>query len=116
MSTSLLLVAAGGAIGSVIRYILSYMIAFPFGTLAVNVTGSFAIGFAFVVLAGRSPWQLLVITGFLGGFTTFSAFSLDTLRLFQEGRIDLACLYVVFSTLLSLLACLAGLGLARGAL
>ena len=113
MISTLFLVATGGAAGSVLRHLLSQAAAFPFGTLAVNVAGSLAIGIAFVALSGRGGAYLFVVAGLLGGFTTFSAFSLDTIRLIEAGRFGAASGYVVASVLLSLLACLAGLWLAR---
>jgi CrcB protein len=106
-----LLVAAGGAAGSVLRHLVSLLAvawlgaAFPWGTLAVNVIGSAAIG----VLAGlgvQGELRLLLVTGLLGGFTTFSAFSLET-GLLAERHWGLAALYVAASL---------GLGLAAFAL
>jgi CrcB protein len=116
MISMLFLVAAGGAAGSALRHLLSQTVTFPFGTLAVNVAGSLAIGIAFVALSGRGGSYPLVVPGLLGGFTTFSAFSLDTIRLVEAGRFGAASAYVVASVVLSLLACLAGLWLARGTL
>ncbi len=114
MMTPLLLVALGGAAGSVLRHLLSAAVGFPWGTLMVNVIGSFTIGFLWVVLAGRLPGHALLVTGFLGGFTTFSAFSLDTLRLIEMGQSGQAVAYGSASVGLSLAACAAGLFLARG--
>lgn len=114
MISSLVLVAVGGAAGSALRYLVAQAVGFPFGTLAVNVSGSFAIGVAFVALAGRGPAYPLFVTGVLGGFTTFSAFSLDAMRLVEHGRITAALAYVAASVFLSLAACLVGLWLARG--
>jgi fluoride exporter len=96
--TPYLLVAAGGAMGSVLRFGATLMaiqhlgLAFPWGTLAVNVIGSVAIG----IVAGigvDGAWRLFLIPGLLGGFTTFSAFSLETLSLWQRAW-WLAVLYV----------------------
>lgn len=114
MMTPVILVALGGAVGSVLRYLTGLAVGFPFGTLTVNVAGSFAIGLLWVALAARSDLQPLLITGILGGFTTFSAFSLDTLRLIEDGRIAEAGAYVLASVVMSILACGAGLWLARG--
>jgi CrcB protein len=114
MMTSLFLVALGGAAGSVVRHLIATAVGFPWGTLAVNVIGSFAIGILWVVLAGRFPGHGLLVTGFLGGFTTFSAFSLDTLRLIELGQTGQAMVYVTASVGLSLAACTVGLFLARG--
>jgi fluoride exporter len=105
---SLLLVAGGGALGSVLRYCISVLAietlgtAFPWGTLAVNVLGSAAIG----VLGGLGiggELRLLLVTGLLGGFTTFSAFSLETGLLWQRGW-WLAAAYVAASLTLGLAA------------
>jgi CrcB protein len=110
-AASLLYVALGGAAGSVCRYLVSLLAVatlgahFPWGTLAVNVLGSAAIGAAFA--AGlEGPARLLLVTGFLGGFTTFSAFSLEAATLFGRSP-ALAVLYVLASV---------GLGLAAFAL
>jgi CrcB protein len=113
----LLAVAAGGAAGSVARYLVAlfaaraFGTALPWGTLAVNVVGSFAIGWLAGVLS-RSASDLarpLLLSGFLGGFTTFSAFALETMTLPRPAAI----LYVALSLAGSLAACAAGLSLAR---
>ncbi|MFT7107454.1 MAG: CrcB protein [Yoonia sp.] len=116
MITPVISVALGGAFGAVLRYLIGLAVAFPMGTLAVNVIGSFAIGLVWVLLAARGlqAWLPFVMTGFLGGFTTFSAFSLDTLRLVEAGRIMAAGGYVVASVILSIAACAMGLWLAKG--
>lgn len=93
----------------------------PFNTLLVNVLGSFIMG----ILIGWFAWrgeqasqklQLLLTTGLLGGFTTFSTFSLDTALLWGRGQVGLACTYVVASVSLSLLGVFAGLALSRALL
>jgi len=116
MITPVISVAIGGALGAVARYLVGLAVAFPLGTLTVNVLGSLAIGLVWALFAARGlqAWLPLVMTGFLGGFTTFSAFSLDTLRLVEGGRIAAAGGYVLASVLLSLLACAFGLWLAKG--
>ena len=116
MMTPVISVALGGAIGSVLRYLIGLVVAFPLGTLTVNVIGSFVIGVIWVHLADRGlqHWLPFVMTGILGGFTTFSAFTLDALRLFEEGRMTAAGAYVMASFILSVLACAAGLWIARG--
>ena len=98
---AMLLVAIGGAIGSVLRYVVSVLAlawfgaGFPWGTLAVNIIGSAAIGAAAATpLEGQL--RMLFVSGFLGGFTTFSAFSLEAGFLFQRSPL-LAALYVVAS-------------------
>ena len=116
MFMTLTQVALGGAIGAVLRYLTGLALAFPFGTLAVNIVGSFLIGVLWVALADRGPWAPLLITGILGGFTTFSAFSLDTLRLVDAGRAPMAALYVLASVTLSLGACAFGHSITKGAL
>lgn len=90
-----LFVALGGAIGSVLRYLASVWAAqswgaeFPYGTLLVNVVGCYLIGLSMVVITERLDlhpyWRLLIVSGFLGGLTTFSSFSYETLRLLEEG-------------------------------
>ena len=116
MMTPVISVAIGGAFGAVARYLIGLAVAFPLGTLAVNVLGSFVIGLVWALFAARGlqTWLPLVMTGFLGGFTTFSAFSLDTLRLVEGGRFGAAGGYVLASVLLSLIACALGLWLAKG--
>ena len=115
-------VAGGGALGSALRYGLALGVqrrlgaGWPFGTLAVNLLGSFLIGWAFHLLVSREILaegpRLFIVAGLLGGFTTFSAFSLETLRLLQEGAWPLAALYVAISTAGGLLAAWAGFQLA----
>ncbi|WP_374646568.1 fluoride efflux transporter CrcB [Tabrizicola sp.] len=112
MSQTLPLIALGGAAGSVLRYLMATAIGAPLGTAAVNVLGSFAIGMFFILL-GREGWQVLLMTGLLGGFTTFSAFSLDTLKLIERGQPLQALAYVAGSVALSLLAVALGAAIAR---
>lgn len=113
-------VALGGAVGASLRYganLLSTRLfpGWPAGTLAVNVLGSFAMGVLVVVLAQRGNAAApFLLTGVLGGFTTFSAFSLDTLVLWERGDHLAAGIYVAASVALSLLAVIAGLATARG--
>ena len=114
MSQTLPLIALGGAVGSVLRYLMVAAIAAPWGTAAVNVLGSFAIGILFILLDARVGWQLFLMTGVLGGFTTFSAFSLDTVKLLQSGQTLQAAVYVGGSVALSLIAVSLGVALARG--
>lgn len=114
MSLTLPLIALGGAAGSVLRYLMVSAIGAPLGTAAVNVLGSFAIGALFVLLGNREHWHFLLMTGLLGGFTTFSAFSLDTLKLFEAGQSLQAVAYVLGSVALSLIAVALGVAIARG--
>ena len=122
MISTLIQVALGGAIGSVLRYLTVLGASrwlgagFPYGVLIVNVAGSFVIGVLFVALAGREALSPLLMTGILGGFTTFSAFSLDTLKLWETGQPAQAVAYVAGSVLLSLAAVALGAALARGAM
>lgn len=124
MWATLLQVALGGALGAVARYLTGAAAirllgpGFPWGTLAVNVLGSFLMGVLVVVLAQLSATRLapFLMTGILGGFTTFSAFSLDALTLWERGQGTLAALYVAASVGLSLAAIAAGLLAARSAL
>jgi CrcB protein len=128
---SYLYVAIGSAAGGVARFVLGGWLqrrldgslprvgrlAFPVGTLAVNVTGSFLLGVLVVVLARRAgdatAMQLLLAVGFCGGYTTFSTFSLDTVALLEGGGGSLAVMNVVASLALALLATLAGVALGR---
>jgi CrcB protein len=118
-----LLVALGGAIGSVFRYYVGVWSvrlagpAFPWGTLTVNVVGSFVIG-VFAELISRkfgasTDLRLLLMTGLVGGFTTFSAFSLDTIGLLESGEAMAAIVYVVASVVVSLMTVFAGLTVVR---
>lgn len=116
----LLQVAIGGAIGASARHVAGQVAArafgtgFPWGTVLVNVTGSFAMG-ALVVLLAQTGTRLapLLMTGVLGGFTTFSAFSLDAVTLWERGQAGLAAAYVAGSVILSLAGLLAGMALMR---
>ena len=116
-------VAVGGALGAVSRYSFGLVALalignrFPWATLGVNVVGSFLIGLAAVLIGDRivdgELWQPLVIVGFLGAFTTFSAFSLDTLLLLQQGNYNSALAYMFGSVALCLGATVAGMQLAK---
>ncbi|MCV2446783.1 fluoride efflux transporter CrcB [Paracoccus sp. DMF] len=120
MKHTFLQVALGGALGSMARYgvniLAGRVTGLPLGTLTVNIAGCFAMGLLASVLALRGGQHLapLLLTGVLGGFTTFSAFSLDALTLWQRGAAGLALGYVAASVLLSLAAVAAGLALGRG--
>lgn len=115
--TSMLFVALGGALGSVLRYGISlagialFGAGFPWGTLAVNVIGSAAIG-ALVAAGLEGQARFLLITGLLGGFTTFSAFSIETVALWDRSP-GLALLYVAASVVLGVAACMATFWLFR---
>ncbi len=113
-----LLLMTGGAIGTVLRYGTSTWIqrtilhSFPWGTFSVNIIGSFLIGFCWSVAEQFNVSvnvRLFLFTGIFGGFTTFSSFTLETLSLFRNGVYKLACLNLIISNLLGLLAVFAGL-------
>ncbi|SKA33416.1 fluoride efflux transporter CrcB [Consotaella salsifontis] len=116
-------VALGGGIGACLRHLLNMGALralgsnFPYGTMAANVIGSFAMGVLVELLARRfsapAEVRLFLTTGLLGGFTTFSTFSLDSIALYERGAMGLAALYVVSSVGIGLAALFAGLGLAR---
>jgi CrcB protein len=115
MLKNLLLVGLGGSIGSIARYAVSLLIrskSFPYATLSVNVIGSFIIGVVFAMSikeAGLSNnWRLFLATGICGGFTTFSAFSLENMELLQNGKIGMALSYIIFSILLGIIATFLG--------
>lgn len=111
---NVLAVAAAGAVGALARYVIGGWIAerttgpFPWGTLVVNASGSLVLGFVFVVLTERflphPNLRLALTVGFLGAYTTFSTFSLETLRLIQDGAVGLAAVNVIASVVSGLLA------------
>ena len=115
-------VALGGALGASARYLTGVATmrligpGFPWGTLVVNVAGSFLMGVLVVVLAHKDATRLapLLMTGVLGGFTTFSAFSLDTITLIERGQTMLAGFYIAASVILSLGAIVLAMLMTRG--
>ena len=111
-----LLVALGGALGSILRYWTSLIFAFPYGTLTVNILGSLAMGLAYGLLSekGIERVTLFLMAGFLGGFTTFSAFSLDVMKLFSGGRFFHGLIYILTSFLGAILAVWVGFLLSKG--
>ncbi len=120
----LLLILLGGGVGSLCRYGLSHATylwigrGFPYGTLVVNVLGSFLMGFLTVLLVerlnGQAPMlRALLLVGFLGGFTTFSSFSIETLSLLESGDIVKAILNIGISLCLCLIAVAMGAMLGR---
>lgn len=123
MISTLSLVALGGAIGASVRYLfgvgmlrLTGPTEFPLAILSINVIGSFLMGVFVVVAAQRGLTHLspFVMAGLLGGFTTFSAFSLEAVTLMERGQIGSAAAYVALSVGLSIIGLMLGLWLARG--
>ena len=118
-----LFVFLGGGLGAAVRHTVNLLtarwfgIGFPYGTLTVNITGSLIMGLLVAWLAFKGGvsqhWRLFLTTGFLGGYTTFSAFSLDVAVLYERGAVWLAAGYVLVSVAVSILAVFAGLYLVR---
>ena len=107
-------IALGGAGGALARHWMSNLVhagagsRFPFGTLSVNLLGSFAIGIVYVLIVERGlihpDWKSVAMVGFLGAFTTFSTFSLETIALLENGQLALALGYVLLSVTVCVLA------------
>lgn len=120
---TLIAVAAGGALGASARYLTSAAMlrwmgpGFPWGTLTVNIVGSFIMGLAIALFALKlnlsGEMKSFLTTGVLGGFTTFSAFSLDAALMWERGEAGAAGAYVLASVVISILALFAGLWLVR---
>jgi CrcB protein len=120
---SYLLVFFGGGLGASLRHLVNLTCArclgpgFPWGTFIINITGSTAMGLIAGYLAFKGeasqPWRLFLMTGILGGYTTFSAFSLDAALLYERGELGLAAAYVLGSVVLSIAGLFAGLALMR---
>jgi CrcB protein len=118
------IVFLGGGLGAALRHGVNLLsarmlgTAFPYATVFENVSGSLAMGliagyFAFRSGGAHQHWQLFLTTGILGGYTTFSAFSLDAALLYERGALGLAAIYVLGSVALSIAGLFAGLALAR---
>ena len=119
MIQNILLVAAGGAVGSICRYLLSGLnnTSYPWGTFAVNILGSLLIGLliGLVNKGCLSPeLKLLLVTGFCGGFTTFSTFANESFGMMKAGDVMLSALYIGASVVVGVLAVWAGLKLSGG--
>lgn len=116
-------IAVGGAIGSVLRHfagkgaLVLLGSGFPYGTLFVNVVGSFVMGVSIALFANvlnpSQEWRAFVTVGLLGGFTTFSTFSLDVVTLYERGEMGAAALYVALSLIVSVSALFAGMLIVR---
>ncbi len=111
MLKSFFLVGLGGGIGSMLRYGSSLFLnsrLFPYATLAINITGSFIIGVVFAMSIKEEPlsnnWKLFLASGICGGFTTFSAFSLENMGLMQNGKFGMALSYILLSVVLGIIA------------
>ena len=122
----LLLASAGGALGAGARYLAYTEVtriwgaAFPWGTLVINVSGSLLIGMLMAILLIKLPdaigLRIFLVTGVLGGFTTFSAFSMEFVALMERSEITYALLYAAGSVVLSIAACWLGLSVTRAVL
>ena len=121
MFRTMLEVALGGAVGASARYLTYAAFArggeqtFPWATLSVNIFGSFLMGVLVILLdeTGMSRHSPVLLTGVLGGFTTFSAFSLDAVKLWDHGSTGLALAYVIGSVAVSIIALALGMSLTR---
>src|SRR5471032_1746491 len=122
-SMGYLVVFLGGGIGAALRHGINLAVArllgtaFPYGTLMINITGSFIMGLVAAYFAFKGDasqhWRLFLTTGILGGYTTFSAFSLDAALLYERGEVGMSALYVVASVALSIAGLFAGFALVR---
>lgn len=118
MLQSILLVAAGASVGAAARFLITHLSSemsrhhgFPYGTLAVNVIGSFLAGYVLTWSADHSHdrWRLLAATGFCGGFTTFSAFAFETMAYWRDARVVQMALNIVLNNALAFAALVAGI-------
>jgi CrcB protein len=118
-----LIVFIGGGFGAAIRHGVNLGIArllgtgFPYATLLINITGSLIMGLAAAYFAFKGDasqhWRLFLTTGILGGYTTFSTFSLDAALLYERGEVSVAALYVLLSVVVSIAGLFAGFALVR---
>lgn len=119
----MIVVALGGALGAIARYWLSHLLnsrwslSFPLGTFVINVTGSFIIGFFLIFADERFKlhphWRLLIAVGFVGGYTTFSTFAFENLKLIEAGDFFSAMLNIILSLVVGFIAVWLGAILAR---
>jgi CrcB protein len=120
---SYILVFFGGGLGAMLRHLVNMSCAwcvgtaFPYGTFIINISGSTVMGLVAGYLAFKGdasqPWRLFLMTGILGGYTTFSAYSLDAALLYERGQLALAAFYVIGSVVFSIAGLFAGLALIR---
>jgi fluoride exporter len=118
-----IVVSLGAIVGANLRYILSRYVAkvlgpvFPYGTLIINISGSFIVGWFMIWTTERvlvdPRWRLLVIVGFCGGFTTFSSYAFESMAYFEQGQWLLMTVNVFANNLLCMAAAIAGMALAR---
>jgi CrcB protein len=118
-----LIVFLGGGVGAAVRHGINLTAAralgtaFPYGTLIINVTGSLLMGLiaGYFALKGDASqhWRLFLTTGILGGYTTFSAFSLDAALLYERGEVGMAAVYVIASVAISIAGLFAGMAIVR---
>lgn len=123
MALNILFVAIGGAIGSILRYLTAtyssrfFGTGFPYGTLVVNVAGAFIVMFFMTLYLEKFSmdpiWRLFIVVGFLGGLTTFSSFSYETITFFQTGEYWKGLSNILLNNVLTIVAGIAGLYLAR---
>ena len=116
MIRNIILVGVGGGVGSILRYVISYLIksnSFPYSTLVINVIGSMILGALFGLSLKNenwdAGWKAFMTAGFCGGFTTFSAFSYENVLMLQQGKIGLSLIYTVSSIVAGILAAYFGL-------
>lgn len=118
----ILSVGIGSCLGGLSRYFFSqyvqnkFLSAFPFGTMAVNIIGCFLIGIIFGLTERGNfsmEWRLFLVTGFLGGFTTFSSFSNEAVGLLRDGQIWHAFIYISCSVIIGLIATFTGISLIK---
>lgn len=124
MIKNIMLIGLGGGLGSMARYLCQKWFmdhhphAYPWGTFSVNIIGCFLIGLfwglSFKSFSGNESWKLFLMTGICGGFTTFSAFTLEGIGLIKEERVGTFLLYMGGSVLVGLLATYAGIKISRG--
>ena len=122
MIIKILYIATGGALGSILRFFISYVfkiyfVYFPVGTLFVNITGSFLAGLFISYLNNKEISEIIIryffIIGFLGSFTTFSAFSIENIELIKQNEIALSLFYIIVSIILSIFAAFVGFALIK---